>query len=88
MGICLFLLRGIIFAQNRIDWQLLSAVNACDAFNSFWKPESALAQELHICITEGTLMMFQEILNMNKDIAIAVTEYKEDITLNALNDEI
>ncbi len=33
-------------------------------------------------------MMFQEILNMNKDIAIAVTEYKEDITLNALNDEI
>ncbi len=39
-------------------------------FNSYWKPEGALAQNLHISIAE--VMTLQEIPNMDKGIQLSL----------------
>ncbi len=41
--------------------------------HSYWKPEGALVQKIHICITEVIeLMMLQDIPNMGKDIQLSL----------------
>ncbi len=46
-----------VFTPNRVLWALLSTHVMQWLFNSYWKPEGALAQKLHISIAEVILLM-------------------------------
>ncbi len=45
-----------IFTPNRVLWALRSTHVIQWLFNSYWKPEGALAQKLHISIAEVILL--------------------------------
>ncbi len=45
-----------IFTPNRVLWELLSTHVMQWLFNSYWKPEGALAQKLHISTAEVILL--------------------------------
>ncbi len=67
--------RGVIspiFTQNRMDWPLLSAINTCNVCFIHTGHQRAPSRRKSTEVIE--LMTFQEIPNMDKVIAIAVTE--------------
>ncbi len=65
--------RGIIFqifTHSKVIIEHYKRISC--VFHSYWMPEGAFVQEIYICIIDVTLMMLQEIINMDKGIAIAV----------------
>ncbi len=76
------------FTQKRVLWALLSTHVMYWLFNSYWKPEGALEQKLHICIAEViALTTLHEIPNMDKGIQLSLNKtYNGDGEI--LTDEI